>query len=76
MRLAGSGQDITYSTLDRFILSENCPKHISRQKQIVYNYKKKKKKWGDQGPLAGYPLVYRAMKLSVKLLKSLGLEVI
>lgn len=55
MRLAGSGQEITYSTLDRFVLSENCGKHISRQKQIVYNYKKK---CGDQGPLASYPLVY------------------
>ena len=35
MKWAGSGQEIRYSAIDRSILSENCTKHIDRQKQIV-----------------------------------------
>lgn len=35
MKWAGSGQEISYSTIDRSILSENCTKHVGRQNQIV-----------------------------------------
>lgn len=56
VKFAGSGQEISYSTIGRSVLSENCAKRIGRQKQTACD--SEKKRCGDQGLLANCALGY------------------